>query len=69
MWFESLVVFILFNNNNKKRPNISGIRVVAYKITSRSLQVELGKVEGFRGNALVNAKQPFYCEAASSLAL
>ncbi len=28
MWFESLLVFILFNNKKKKRPNISGIRVV-----------------------------------------
>ncbi len=49
---------------------------IAYIITqSRSVQVEQGKVEGFRGTlkdtlrtALVNAKQPFKCKAAHSLA-
>ncbi len=47
---------------------------IAYKIThSRSIQVELGKVEGLNSesalqNVQVDANQPFKCKAASSLA-
>ncbi len=35
MWFESLLVFILFKF--KKRPNISGIRVVDMSLTEKKI--------------------------------
>ncbi len=44
---------------------------IAHKLTrSGSVQVELGKVEGFRVSlkSQVNAGQPYKCKAASSLA-
>ncbi len=43
---------------------------IAYITRSRSIQVELGKVEGFRAlwSALVNPNQPFKYKAASSMA-